>query len=169
MSGTLTPFGVLSLSQAMPGMAQLDAAARLMQATAKAEIGGKLAGALSVGAALTIPPLPGVTAVAAAKLAVQLALNPSIAAPGLQLSANAALIAQLRAKLALELPDFGLGTFGVAAYHYEGEISDLGSRLGAATAGGLPGGQGSDFCVATILVTEVPAVAAALAKILIST
>lgn len=168
MSGTTTPLGVVSVAAALPGMAELDALARAAQAAASLEITGKLTGLASVSAALAVPPLPGVTAAAAAKLAVQLALNPSIAAPSLQVAANVKIAADLNAQLgALLMPDLGLGAAGIGAYKYEGTMDSLGSGFGGVTSGGLPGGSGSDVAYAILLVATAPAAIAALKSCLI--
>ncbi len=168
MSGTATALGVVSVAVALPGMAELDALARSAQAAAKLEITGKLTGLASVSAALAVPPLPGVTAAAAGKLAVQLALNPSIAAPSLQVSANAKIAGELNAQLgALVMPDLGLGAAGIGAYRYEGTMDSLASSLGALTQGGLPGGTGADVAYAVLLVATTPAAIEALKKVLI--
>ncbi len=168
MSGVATPLGVVSVAAALPGMAELDALARSAQAAAKVEITGKLTGLASVSAALVVPPLPGVTAAAAAKLAVQLALNPSIAAPSLQVAANVKIAGELNAQLgALVMPDLGLGAAGIGAYKYEGTMDSLGGSLGGLTSGGLPGGSGSDVAYAVVLVATAPAAIAALKSCLI--
>jgi hypothetical protein len=168
VSGVLTPLGVVSVGAAIPGMAELMQLLSAAQNAARLELLGKLKGLASVSAALSVPPLPGVTAAAAAKLAVQLALNPSVAAPSLQVSANASVAAEIGAKLGgLALPAFDLGAFGVAAYKYEGTIDSLGSSLGAATSGGLTGGAGSDVGYAVVLVATAPAAVAALKALLI--
>lgn len=168
MSGTLTPLGVVSVGTAVKGMNELMALLEAAYALAAAQLSGKLAGALSVQLALTLPQLPTAKVEAAAKVAIQLALNPNIAVPSLQVTGNAALIAELRLKLAsLVLPDLGLGAAGVAAYRYEGTVDLLGSKIAQATSNGLPGGTSKDVCFATLLVTTAPAAAAALAKILI--
>lgn len=169
MSGTATALGVVSASVALPGMAELDALARSAQAAATLELTGKLAGTASVSAALAVPPLPGVTATAAAKLAVQLALNPSVAAPSLQVAANVQLTAELNAQLeALVMPDLGLGAAGIGAYKYEGSMDSLGPELGGLTNGGLPGGSGADLAYGVLLVATTPAAIEALRKLLIS-
>lgn len=168
MSGTLTPLGVVSVGAAVPGMAELMQLLDAAQNAARLELLGKLTGLASVSAALAVPPLPGVTAAAAAKLAAQLALNPSIAAPSLQVSANAKIAGEIQAKLGgLALPDLGLGAFGVAAYRYDGTIGALGSSVTAATGDGLPGGTANDAGYAVLLVSTTPAAVAALKKILI--
>jgi hypothetical protein len=168
MSGTATALGVVSVAVALPGMAELDELARSAQAAASVEITGKLTGLASVSAALAVPPLPGVTAEAAAKLAVQLALNPSVAAPSLQVAANAKIAGELNAQLGtLVMPDLGLGAAGVGAYKYEGSMDSLGSGLGGLTQGGLPGGSGSDLAYAVLLVATTPAAIAALKNVLI--
>lgn len=168
MSGTLSPLGVVSVGAAMPGMSELMGLLEAAQGLARLELKGKLTGLTSVSAALAVPPLPGVVAAAAGKLAVQLALNPSIAAPSLQLSANAKIAGEISAKLGgLAVPDFGLGAAGVAAYRYNGDVGDLGGRVSAATGNGLPGGSAGDQCFAVLLVTTAPAAAAALARLLI--
>jgi hypothetical protein len=167
MSGLLTPLGVFTLGQALPGLAILDAFARAADATARVQLLAQLKGLLNVSAALTIPPLPSVTVVAAAKVAAQLAINPSIAAPSLQLSANAKLLADIQAKLGITVPAFDLGAAGIAAYHYEGAVGEFSGKLGNAIGGGLPGGSATDVCFATVLVTTAPAAAAALAEVLV--
>lgn len=168
MSGVLTTLGVMSASAAIPGLAELEAIANAAVAAATLQINGKLTGLASVSAALVVPPLPGVVAAAAAKLAVQLALNPSIAAPSLQVAANAKLAGELNAQLgALVVPDLGLGAFGIAAYKYEGSVDTLGSGLGGATANGLPGGSGSDVCYAITLAATSAAAVAALKQLLV--
>lgn len=168
MSGAITPCGVVSVGVAIPGMSELMSLLDAAQSAAKLQITGKLQGLASVSAALAVPPLPGVTAAAAAKLAVQLALNPSIAAPSLQVSANAKIAGELTAQLgSLVLPDMGLGAFGVAAYKYEGSMDTLGPSVGSATSGGLPGGSGTDVGYAVVLVATAPAAIEALKKILI--
>lgn len=169
MSGVLTPHGVVSVGVAIPGMTELLDLLTAAQNAAKFQILGKLAGLASVSAALAVPPLPGVTAAAAAKLAAQLALNPSIAAPSLQVSANAKVVAELQAELGgLVPPPFDLGASGVAAYTYQGTIDSLGSSVSAATSGGLPGGTGADVGYAVVLVATTPAAIEALRKLLVS-
>jgi hypothetical protein len=168
MTGVLTPLGVLSVSAAIPSLAELEALAAAAQATAKLEITGKLTGLASVQLGLTFPPPPSVQAEAAAKLAVQLALNPSIAAPSLQIAANAKLIGELNAQLALlVMPTLPLGAFGVAAYKYEGTIDSLGPGVTGATSNGLPGGTGADVGYAVLLVATAPAAVAALQQLLV--
>lgn len=169
MTGVLTPLGVVSVAVALPGMAELLELLEAAQNAARFQILGKLAGLASVSAALALPPPPGATALAAGKLAVQLALNPSIAAPSLQVSANAKVVAELQAELGgLVPPPFDLGAFGVAAYTYEGTIDSLGSTVTAATGEGLPGGTGADVGYAVVLVATAPAAVAALKALLIS-
>lgn len=167
MSGVLTAHGVVSLVEAIPGMAQLAELLKAAQKATRLELLGKLRGLASVSAALAAPPLPGVTAAAAAKLAVQLALNPSVAAPSLQVSANAQLSADIQAQLAGLVP-FEIGTAGVGAYTYEGTMDTLGSSIGGATSSGLPGGSGRDPAYAVLLVATTPAAIEALRKLLIS-
>lgn len=158
----------MSVAAAVPGMAQLMQLLDAAQAAARLEITGKLAGLANVSAALTIPPLPGVVAEAAGKLAVQLALNPSVAAPSAQVSANGSIAAELNAKLGgLLLPDLGLGAFGVAGYRYDGTIDSLGPSVSGALGAGLPGGNGSDHGYAVLLVATEPAAIAALRKVLL--
>lgn len=168
MSGVLTPLGVMSASAAIPSLAELEALAAAAQASAKVQIQGKLTGLASVSLGLTVPPPPTVVAAAAAKLAVQLALNPSIAAPSLQVAANAKIAGELNAELALlVMPTLALGAFGIAGYKYEGTIDELGSKVAGATAGGLPGGSGADFGYAVVLVATAPAAVAALKQLLV--
>ncbi len=168
MSGVLTPLGVMSVSAAIPSLAELEALAEAAQASAKVQIAGKLQGLASVQLGLTFPPPPSVQAAAAAKIAAQLALNPSIAAPSLQIAANAKIIGELNAEFALlVMPELPLGAFGIAAYKYEGQVNTLGSGLGGATQNGLPGGSGNDVCYAITLVATAPAAVAALKSLLV--
>jgi hypothetical protein len=168
MSGAITPLGVVSVGQALPGMVTLEDLAAAAQALARAQISGRLAGAASVKVALTLPPPPGVKALAALQVAAQVAVTPQFALPGLQVEGNAALIAGLQAQLGgLTLPDFGLGAAGVAAYKYSGTIDSLSASLGAHTNDGLPGGSGSDVGYAVVLVATAPAAVAALKSLLI--
>lgn len=168
MSDVLTALGILTVGQAVPGMSILEAIARAKDLELKAELQGKLAGALAVTAALTIPPLPTVRVVAAAKVAAQLAINPQFSLPSLQLAANVSLIASLRAKLGFTLPDFHLGTAGVAAYTYSGQVGAFGPKLQGALGGGLPGGQSDDACYGVVLTATAPQAIAALAQLFAS-
>lgn len=168
MSGALTPLGIVSVSAALPAMSELEGIAAAAQALARAELSGKLAGAVSVQARLTLPQPPGLAVFASAKVAAQVALQPALAAPTLQVTGNAALIAMLQAQLGgLTLPDFGLGAAGVAAYKYEGEIGTFAPSLGGHTNSGLPGGSAGDVGYAVVLVATAPAAVAALKRLLI--
>ncbi len=168
MSDTLTPLGVVSVGQALPGMLTLEDLAAAAQGLARAQLSGKLAGAASVKVALTVPPPPGIKVAASLQVAAQVAVTPQFALPGLQIEGNLSLIAALQAQLeGLALPDFGLGAFGVGAYKYEGAIGQLAPKLGAATNDGLPGGSASDAGYAVVLVATAPAAVAALKQLLI--
>lgn len=163
MSGTLRSLGILSIAAVVPGLAQLKSLLDAAQALAKAELTAKLTGLLKVQAALTIPPPPTLTIAGAVKVAAQIALNPLIAAPSLQLTAVGSLIGEINLKLGGLLPiDLDLGAAGIAAYSYTGTIDSLGSSLGSATSGGLPGGTGADNGYAVIFVATSPAAIAAL-------
>jgi hypothetical protein len=168
VSGVLTPLGIVSVGAALPGMVTLESLAATAQALAAAELTGKLSGAVSVSAALVLPPPPQLKAVGAFQVAAQLALNPQISSPSLQVAGNAQLIAELQLKLSgLVLPDFGLGAAGVAAYKYQGTIDELGAKVTANTSDGLPGGSGSDVGYAVLLVATAPAAVEALKNLLI--
>jgi hypothetical protein len=149
-------------------MSELEDLLAAAQAAATLQIQGKLAGLASVQLALTVPPLPGVTAAAAAKLAVQLAANPSIAAPSLQVAANAKLIGELNAQLAaLVMPSLPLGAAGVGAYKVQGTMDSVAGALGNHISNGLPGGSGQDVAYGVLLIATAPAAIAALKELVI--
>jgi hypothetical protein len=130
------------------------------------ELFGKLEGLLKVQGALTIsPPSLGANIAALAKVAAALAVAVEGPTVTLQVSAIAGLIAQLQAQLAI-IAAFQalLGTAGIAAYGYEGPVSELGSRLTGELAGGLPGGFPTDEAQAVVLIATAPAAVAALAS-----
>jgi hypothetical protein len=168
VSGVLTTCGIVSIGAAVPALEELMALLATAQNAAKFQINAKLTGLANVSVALTVPPPPSVVAEAAVKTALQLSLNPQIAAPSLQVSANAKIAGELTALLGgLVLPPLDLGAFGIAAYKYTGTIDALGPSVTAATAAGLPGGTGQDVGYAVLLVATTPAAIDALKAVVI--
>jgi hypothetical protein len=58
-----------------------------------------------------------------------------------------------------------LGNAGIHAYHYSGQVDDLGSEMATELAGGVPGGAPTDASNALILVTTVGATWTAMGQI----
>jgi|WetSurMetagenome_2_1015567.scaffolds.fasta_scaffold278009_2 hypothetical protein len=135
-------------------------------AAAQARAVGQLAGAARISGQLAFT-LPSIAArvTAAARLAAQIALQP----PSVQfnIGANVALIAALKAQLALIADLFvALGSAGVECYLYDGTAQSFGGEVNGATAQGLPGGAPSDHMNAFVIATRYPAAWAALCKVL---
>ncbi len=130
---------------------------------AKLEAAGKLAVNLTIN-----PPniLAQIEALKALILALQAQLALGLPTVNLQLLGVQKLIIDLQADLAAMgvSIDFSalldieiafsvdlallLGTAGIHAYQYEGEVRNLGDELAGATETGFPGGHGQESCVA---------------------
>lgn len=158
--------GHVSVGQVVPTMAALIA-----QMTA--ELTGKLAGFLSIQAALTIsPPALGAQLSGALSLVSQiqgqLAAGLTVAPPGVNLSiaATASAVAELNASLAALLAlTVSLGTAGVYVITDTGPAGSFGSDMQAQVSTIAP--AGNVVQAVTFLATE-PAVFAALGKVLLT-
>lgn len=137
-----------------------------LAAAALAELNGKLAGLLSVKAALTIqPPTLAATATAAAKALAEVRASIALGLPGatLQLSAAAEIIAGLEAQIAAIVAiQANLTGAAVHAYVYAGQANGFGPALTAAATGGFPGGGPFDPVGGIVVIATTPAAKAAL-------
>lgn len=125
---------------------------------------GQLAGAARISGQLAIKmPSIAARAQAAARVAAAILLQP----PGvkIRLNANVALIAALRAQLAI-IADLraALSAAGVEVFRYEGSASRFGTEVQQATGGGLHGGSASDNIQALVIATRYPTTFTAIAR-----
>lgn len=185
MAGTLTQFGAVSLGVAVPLLGAAEAQLSATVALAKPAISGNAAGQASVVTRLQLS--PGSATLAAEveaelaatlqttqKLQARLAAGLSGPSANLQLAGAVTLLAELNAKLAaLDAAlsyALGLGSLGATAglfgYAYEGTADSMGSAIGAATSGGLPGGGPSDTVRALLLATSSSATWGAMGQVL---
>lgn len=147
-----------SVGSIVPQFAGILAAA---QARLQNELAARLRASGSV--VVTMP-----TASAAAKILAQ--VQAMVRGPSVRfnLTAQAALIASLRAQISLYARlILALGAAGVDVYEYDGTAAAFGGEVAGETARGLPGGLPSDHMNALVLATRIPATWAALLEVLI--
>ena len=150
----ITRLGEISLSAAVPLLAEFSAALSVSGAIALPDLEAKIAGLGNVLAAITIAP-PDLTGTITAALATIASLQAAIGGPTVTLQAAAivallvdlnASLATLTAGLALSIP-----SAVISAYVYSGPSGSIGVELQSEINGSLPGAGG--HCDALILAT----------------
>jgi len=158
---TLRYLGELSLGQAMPLAALVNAALVGAVGVGIGQLRAKLEGLARMQVALTVGP-PTIAATIEGAIKTVARLEASIGGPviTLQVAAIVALIGELtaqigvlNAQLALQFPLGG----NVHLYSFDGRASELGPQLTSATAGGFPGGAPTDHANALVIATVEPA------------
>lgn len=163
MAGELTYLGSVTIGDCLPTFAGIYAGVL-------ADLQAKLAGLLELQARLTLtPPTLALNLDMAIQMVANLTASIELGLPGIdfQLTAVAALIASINVDLAVLLGiSIALGTAGVYAYSYDGDVASFPS---ACVAAGLPeGAQPSDHMNAIVLVATVPAVWAAMGQVFLT-
>jgi hypothetical protein len=164
MADTLTFLGSKTIAATIPG-AMASVAIGEQQLTAQID-----ALVAFQPAAVSFPDLIGLAERMLADLNTALAIGvvpPSIDA---QIAVMAAVVAGLKAQLAIILNFYGLcAAAGVECYVYDGSAAGFGAAMSAATAGGFPSGGGpASHCYALVLATAVSATAGAMAEVFVS-
>ena len=134
----------------------------------QARVTSELAARARVGGFVQVG-LPSVAAVAKANAQVMAAL--SVRGPTVTFNATAqlALIAALKAQLALFAALLAaMGEAGVEVFIFDGPGSAAGTEIGGALSPGLPGGSPHEHINAFIAATRIPACWEALGKILLT-
>ncbi len=138
----ITRLGEISLSAAVPLLAEFQAALSLSATIALPDLNAKIAGLGAVLAAITISP-PDLTGTIAAALATVASLEAAIGGPTvtLQIGAIVALLAELDASLATLTAGLALSipSAVLSAYVYSGPSALLGVELQSEINASLPG------------------------------
>jgi len=123
--------------------------------SAQTDVDAMLAGALAMAAQLDIQ-LPSVDAALAA--AAQIIADLKLGGVRLSVNVQAALIADLKARLKVIVKLLGaLGSAKAEAFKYHGTAAGFGNACNGEVGGGIMGGLPSDECQALVLVTRYPA------------
>jgi hypothetical protein len=161
MSGTLTHLGSLTIGECLPTFFGVYAGVL-------ANLQSKLAGLLRLQAKLAItPPSLGARIDLAVRILAALRASLTLNLPGIdfKVAAVAKLIAAIEVELAVLVGiEVALGSAGVHAYSYDGDVASLGPSF---TSLGIPGARASDHCNALILATTVPGTWAAMAEVFV--
>lgn len=171
---TVQYVGNLSIGGAVPGAAAAAVAGAAGINAALPDILARIA-ALQAFAPLNVSFAAQLALAQQMVASVQAAITAGISAPSLavQIAQVAALIAELlaaataiNAQLTI-ITDFQalLGTAGVHAYAYAGQVQNLGGEMSTELAAGVPGGAPTDASNALVLITTVPATWAAMANV----
>jgi hypothetical protein len=161
---TATWLGGGSVGSFMPTSLAAMAAAEAAVALPIVDIEGRITGAISASASISIQP-PSLDLAAAIEGALQL---PGVAVDVTAMASLASLLnvelGVLQAALALILAVRApLSTVGIHAYKLEGEIGGMGGALGSELGGGVPDGSGpTQIGTAVVLVAADNGAAAAL-------
>ena len=164
MADTLTHLGTMTIGATIPGVM---ASVAIGEADLNARIDAIVnwsPGAIN---------FPDLIALAERMLAdLNSALRLGITPPSIdaQIATMAALLAGLKAQLAIIANFYGLcAAAGVDAFVYDGSAAGLGSSLATAVSGGLPSGGGpASHANAVVLATSVSATAGAMAQIFVT-
>lgn len=135
-------------------------------AAAQAKLAGELAARMRVAGLIEITP-PRLNVAANALLAASLQAS----LPGVKINATAQLsaIAALEAQLKLLLKLLtAMGAAGVEVYEYNGTAALFGAEVANETSKGLPGGSPNDHMNALVIATRIPECWYALSQVLLT-
>lgn len=171
---TVTYIGSLTIGDSLPGGVAVAAAGYAGINAALPDIQARLAALASFSPApvdFTAQLALALQMVASVQSSIALGLTPPSIA--VQIAIILALIVELEATVLSISAQLGIvvafqvsmGTAGIHAYAYDGQVQNLGSEMTTQLAAGVPSGSPTDLCNSLILITTIPATWAVMAQI----